>query len=73
MKMKRERNHGCPPSVMGSIAALLVFTTPPSIPTARNATEALHETWRRVGEDLRAGVRECRPEFEKARLQRHSG
>ena len=50
---------GRPPSVVESIARL-TSTIPPTPPVAQSPSSAaaMRETWERVGDSLRAGIRE---------------
>jgi len=58
--------HGRPPSLVTSIARLASVTPVFSIPCAESIEAAIQETWERTGDHLRAGMRACQADYEKA-------
>ena len=68
--MDSKFSHGRPPTIIEGIAFLVCVAPLVSIPGAESFSDAVGESWRRAGENLRAGMFDCTPEYEQAKLER---
>lgn len=69
--VRRDPVAGTPPTLLESLRQLFRPEPIIEIPT-QSPEEAMRETWLRVGDDLRFAMGQVRPEYERARRDRHS-